>query len=172
MNIFTIGQKLNDFMHLYTNGEGMVEVLSYLRDTNYPFDLSGPNLFIAACQTNNLELMTLCKELGYDINAGEGINGLFIHLNGSVAYDPERVVPHLISLGVEVTPEVIHLYDFVENAERDPVFQLLSQHYNKEKYGPHDSLETEKIGAERVRYLHEVLTRKLESGEAEACYVP
>jgi hypothetical protein len=104
--------------------------------------------------------MTLLKELGCKINITEQYecNGIVTHIAESHEFfDPHRVIPHLISLGVEVTDDVVDLYNFIEISEDDPAFKKIAENYDKEKYGRRESLELNIFGIDRINYFKEKL---------------
>ena len=163
-----IDKKIFDLLWNNTpsNGEEMFKLIkehNYL-ENEMVVDMAGLDFFSYACRTNNLELMSLLKELGCKINVTEEYecNVIVEHISNSREFfDPRRVIPHLISLGVEVTRTVVDLYNFIEISEDDPVFKKIVENYDKEKYGPHESIEINKFGVDRINYFKEKLLKEI-----------
>jgi hypothetical protein len=150
-----------------SNGEEMLKLIKESDDTDW-ISIFGADFFSYACKTNNLELMTLLKELGCKINVTENYecNGIVTHIAESREFfDPHRVIPHLISLGVEVTDDVVDLYNFIEISEDDPAFKKIAENYDKEKYGHRELLELNKFGIDRINYFKEKLLTEIRTDD-------
>jgi hypothetical protein len=160
-----IDKKIFDLLNnTPSNGEEMFKLIkehNYL-ENEMVVDMVGLEFFSYACRTNNLELMTLLKELGCKVTDKYEFNGIVEHISNSREFfDPQRVIPHLISLGVEVTRTVVDLYNFIEISENDPVFNTIVEYYDKEKYGPHESIEINIFGVDRINYFKEKLLTEI-----------
>jgi hypothetical protein len=87
MNLFEIGKKIEIVKMFECSGviqsSNIIEIIKFLSNNKlYRFET---NLFLRACEHDNIELAQLCVDMGFDINDYDNIgrNGIFIHCNGA-----------------------------------------------------------------------------------------
>lgn len=125
MNLFEIGEKIETVKMFECSGviclpgeiqpsnnyKEFINIVKYLNNNKlYNF---GSNLFLRACEHDNIELAQLCVDMGFDINDYDfiGRNGIFIHCNGAHVPISYNFVKYLIDVGVYVDQFVASLYE-------------------------------------------------------------